>query len=142
MSADPRRLHSTAIREAGHAVAFRRLLGGIFDASHVTIRPDYARGTAGIHASEDFEDILVDVPQEDTKSFAASQVTLLPAGYCAQLEAGDTHEAARPGASSDFDTAEELREGYALPDEATCLATARAFVREPRNWTAILAVVD
>ncbi|HET7542014.1 MAG TPA: hypothetical protein VFK05_19210 [Polyangiaceae bacterium] len=131
-------LSSTAHHEAAHAVAQTRLgftclgvsigLGGLEGlASHYD--DDMAFAVLGA------DGILV-IPEQATRDL----LTTYYAGYCAaSIEIGDGEKFGRYAAADDFAKADELREKLGL-SEAECIATAFAFVREPKNWRAIQAV--
>jgi hypothetical protein len=129
-----------AYHEAGHAVAQHRLG---FTSLGCTITPanDYA-GLAS-HMDDDFafatraDDGVYEIPPEKTRDLLIVNF----AGYCAQIQAGDTEEMARIGASEDFETAEERRLAIGLSED-DCIKLAGDFVREASNWLAIEAIAE
>ncbi len=124
---------TTAIHEAGHAVAHYRL---DIEQSMLTIEPNPEKGTAGSSSAEGPQHVW---SRED----AEPMVLAFYAGYGALLAAGYPHEVAEDGAWSDFEQAEQLIEFWGLdgtPDEWR--AKSAELMAQPENVAAVRRLAD
>jgi hypothetical protein len=129
-------LKITAIHEAGHAVAHKRLHGGRFDLKETTIqRDDDSLG----HCSH--EEILQELGLGETdakgKYHFSHEVTKLLSGYAANVVAGVNPKRARRGCDSDFEKAEKIIAGWHLPPLPEQIKTALDLMARPENRRAV-----
>jgi len=97
---------TTAIHEAGHAVAFYRLFGDSWRIGHtVSIKPE--DGTAGHHAAEDLSFDGDDELTPDQRQMFENEAIYACAGYAAVVAAGYPEDEAENGCWSDFESAEK-----------------------------------
>ncbi len=122
-------LKTTAIHEAGHAVAHKRL--GI-EQDFATIEPR-GRTLGGVKA-EGVHDVC-------NAGQARPQVLAYCAGYAALVAAGYTEAEATLGADDDFDNVNYLIESWLLnPSLEDWKAEAVLLMREPRNLSAVQVI--
>ena len=126
----------TAIHEAGHAVAHKRLHGGRFDLKETTIQRD--EDSLG-HCS--YEEILQELGMGETdekgKYHFSHEVTKLLSGYAANVVAGVNPKRARRGCDSDFEKAEEIIAGWKLPPLPEQIKAALDLMARPENRRAV-----
>ena len=101
------RLKTTAIHEAGHAVAFYRLFGDAARYGHtLTIKPH--EDLLGSHRAEELVFHGVGELTAEQRLAFENEAIYSCAGYAAVLAAGYSDEAALAGCESDFETAQSV----------------------------------
>lgn len=103
------KLRRTALHEAGHCVAFIRLLPDRVG-SIVTIEPDKDEGTLGHHAAEDFSSPPAKSKEELAVQNAETELDAVCycAGFAAVRVAGFNRKEAEYGCGGDFECAESF----------------------------------
>lgn len=120
-------LEIVVYHEAAHTVADARLG---FTPRKVTVRPNLAAGTAGSAVAHDGWK-----SQEEGERYLIT----LYAGYAAELHLHVDPELGRAHANDDFYLAIDPLSKLKV-EEATFIAKALDFVRQPKNWAAICLV--
>ncbi|MGW8311123.1 MAG: hypothetical protein ACWGNB_08680 [Thiogranum sp.] len=123
---------TTAIHEAGHAIAHYRL--DIFQ-GNVSIEPDPKKNTLGRLTAEGEEDVW-------TREDAQSQVLALYGGYAALLAAGYPQDVAERVARSDFETAEQLIKSWELGTPDEWQTKSIELMAQPGNVAAVRRLAD
>jgi len=123
---------TTALHEAGHAVAHMRL--GIRQDA-VSIQPNDEKKTLGYCSAEGLEHVW-------DREGAEPQALALYAGYAALLAAGYPQEVAEHGAWGDFEQAEQLIEYWGIGTPEEWRAKSVEFMARPENVAAVRRLAD
>lgn len=126
------RLRATAIHEAGHAVAFERLLPMSYSGA-LSITP--GDGKAGFHQQEEVS-ILADDHSTEADQELHNEAVVYCAGYAACIAAGYSEHEAAEGCGSDFDRVLDPNQLEAIKREAVAL------MRKPENIDAVNRIAD